>query len=350
MNVSKIAAPAINTVREGFSKVGKKLLTSDKLQKINKFVEPSGFSMAHGAFITAVCSCVMIPRLIKARDKDEKREIFTRDLITIAVMLLAMKAIRGGLADMMGRKTGLNLTQNLSKDQAAKGIKRLGQYINPMGGIDTLSRQQIESVYSKIDTKDSLVKFLENLKNKGGDSAKALKTIIQKGEAEGLMESGKKLFGENLDKMDNVVEIVKNADNATLSPILKVLNNANNPLVKTAKSVNAWLQAGALGVVVSFLGFGLPAINKKITEAVHKKDAQKEGQASQVQTQPQQTQNTQTQVSQVQAQNPVQTQDQVQNTQTQAPVQKNEAGEPYVIVAPIKMTQKEYEAFKKFIN
>ena len=333
MNVTKIAAPIANTVRQGFSKVGKNLLTSEKLQKLNKFVEPSGFSMAHGAFITLVCSCVMIPRLIKARDKDEKREIFTRDLITIAVMLLAMKAIRGGLADMMGRKTGLNLTQNLSKDQAAKGIKRLGQYINPMGGIDTLSRPQIESIYSKIDSKESLVKFLENLKNKGGDEAKALKAVIQKGQSEGLSEAGKKLFGENLDKMDNVVEIIKNADEATLSPILKVLNNVNNPLVKTAKSVNAWLQLGALGTVVSFLGFGLPAINKRITDAVHKKDAQKAGE---------------TNAPQVQAPQQAEASQQTQNVS--ATSQTNKEGEPYVVVSPIKMTQKEYDAFKPFLS
>ncbi len=288
MNINKITAPIQNFARKTCQNLGAKVTksfsadTADKFVKLNKFTETDGVAMAQASFITLVGTCVIIPRLLKARDNDERREILTRDITTVATMLLAMKALRGSFSDTVGKMTGMVLTKNAGNPDA-KGIKKLGQYLNPMGGISSLDEKEIKTIYSQFKDKESIIKFLKNLDEKGGNSDKVMARILNSGEQdiigkifgikkiEGMEETAKKLFGENLEIKD-VIETIEKADDETIKPILDVLNNDNNPLVKMAKGTNAWLQAVSLGIIIGFTGFGLPAINKALTDKRHAKE------------------------------------------------------------------------------
>lgn len=269
MQVNKIFAP----VKKAVSNLGSKVCSSTKLQKINKFFEPDGISMAPYAFMGLISGFVVVPRVIKARDADERREILTRDVLTIATLLFAMKALSAGFSKIASKKTGLVLT-NGKVDKSAGIFKKLGAYLHPNGGVSAMSNENIISKYTHIEDKRTLGNFLDYIHTNDGDVRKVL-TLDNKNNGV-LTKAAKEVFGDGIGNMsaEDIIGKVKAADANKLEPLLKVLNSDANPLVKTAKGVNAWLQAGSLGVIVSLLGFGLPAINKAITNKKYEKQAQ----------------------------------------------------------------------------
>ncbi len=269
MQVSKIFAP----VKKAVSNLGSKVATSAKLHSVNKFFEPDGVSLAPYAFMCLLSGFVIVPRVIKARDNDERREILTRDVLTIATLLFAMKGLSAGFSKFASKKTGLILT-NGKVDKNANIFKKLGAYLHPNGGIKAMSSDDIISKYTRIEDKKTLGNFLDYIQTNDGDVKKVLTLDSKKNGA--LSQATKEVFGGSIDNMkaEDVIQTIKSADDSTLAPLLRVLSSKDNPLVKAAKGVNAWLQAGSLGVIVSFLGFGLPAINRAVTNKRHEKQAQ----------------------------------------------------------------------------
>jgi hypothetical protein len=269
MQVNKIITP----VKDAVSNLGSKVCKSVKLQKINKFFEPDGISIAPYAFMALISGFVVAPRVVKARDDDERREILTRDVLTVATLLFAMKALSAGFSKLASKKTGLVLT-NGKVGKGAGFLKKLGAYFHPNGGVSAMSNEDIISKYTHIGDKRTLGNFLDYISTNDGDIKKVLTLDSKKGGV--LSQATKEVFG-NIDEMEaeDIIKTVRTADSEKLAPLIKVLNSDKNPLVKTAKGVNAWLQAGSLGVIVSFLGFGLPAINKLVTNKKYEKQTQK---------------------------------------------------------------------------
>ena len=48
--------------------------------------------------------------------------------------------------------------------------------------------------------------------------------------------------------------------------MVKFFDNPNNDLARSARNVKDWLRMLALGIEVTYLGFGLPALNQKRLE------------------------------------------------------------------------------------
>ncbi len=268
MQVNKIFTP----VKKAVSNLGAKVCSSTKLQKINKFFEPDGISIAPYAFMGLISGFVVAPRVVKARDDDERREILTRDVLTVATLLFAMKALSAGFSKIASKKTGLVLT-NGKLDKNAGILKKLGAYFHPNGGISAMSSDDIISKYTHIEDKKTLGNFLDYIHTNEGDVKKVLMADAKKSGP--LSKAAKEVLGENIGDMkaEDIIQKIKSADEGTLSGLIEILKSKNNPLVKTAKGVNAWLQASSLGVIVSFLGFGLPAINRAVTNKKYEKQA-----------------------------------------------------------------------------
>lgn len=266
---------AITPVREFAGKqvaaLGKSVAQSQTLRKVNNAIEANGISLATGAFVAIVASCVLIPRLITARDADERREIFTRDFVTVLVMLFAMKGLKGIFSNTATKAKGLVLTAKEKPDEKMNLFQKFVEYFKPIGGASALSARQLQSKYGLISDKATLENTAKYIDSAKGNLAKAFS--IDKSGDQKLYKASKDVLGENFETLNNktIVEKISNKDTAELEPMLRALEDENNVFVKSAKRINAILEAGALGIVVLLLGFGLPEINRRVTNKIHGK-------------------------------------------------------------------------------
>ena len=254
-----------STLAKGVEQVGSKFQASKVMKNANKFFETDGFNMGSTAFNTLIMTAVVLPRLVQARDNDERREILTRDMTTVLTLLFAMKGINAGLSKLVSNATGLVLT-NKPNASGKNVLAKAFDYIRP-SGIRAMNDKEIISKYGQITNKESLIKLFEYIKDGGGNIAK---TLNIKGD---LAKNVKSALGDIKDMgADDIINKVKGMSEESLKGITDILKSPNNPIAKKCKGISGWFQAGALGVIIGFLGFGLPAINKIMTSKAHAKD------------------------------------------------------------------------------
>ncbi len=264
------AISAITTgARRACTQIGQNMKSGKGLQKAAKFFEADGFNMNTIAFNTLLLSAVIGPRILQARDADERREILTRDSITILTILFAMKGLKAGFSKLMTKPTGLVLAKDGPNTKNCKNIfSKFYDYIRP-SGVAAMSSEQIASKYGNITSKEDLTKLVKFLGENGGDPSKALNLNRE------LSEVTTEALGDIKGKgAKEIIELIEKDTNGKVNNLIKKLTDINNPLTKAGKRVNAWFQAGSLGLVVSFIGFGLPALNKKLTTKNHQKNTQ----------------------------------------------------------------------------
>ena len=275
--------------------------TSKILRGINNFVEGESYNPGRSAYYALITSCVLVPRLIQAREPDEFREIATRDAITILTILFAMKGLKTGMCSFAQKKNGLVLIKDHMGKEAGK-LTRLRGYFKANNGIDPLGKDDIIARYSNIKNKDQLVNMMTMVDKEGGDLSKMFSMETNKGflskinpfkknkNAETpLFDAAKKIFGDDFSKQTNeeMINTVRNIapDNAKAregldeligikaadgkDTIKGVLNNDKNPITKYARNVSAWFETISLALVAGFLGFGLPKFNEQFTKRKH---------------------------------------------------------------------------------
>ncbi|GBF23481.1 hypothetical protein tpqmel_0885 [Candidatus Gastranaerophilus sp. (ex Termes propinquus)] len=170
-NVAPRITPHINNF-------GKKVLTSKPLEKANRLLEMNGVNFNPHVFLWGLMfGGVLAPRLIQAKKRctgegDEVREIFTRDLTSILTLTLGMKAIKGTIAGKAAKKDGLVLLAEST--QGMSPLKKVANYIKPIGGLTALNSAQIKSKYSDFPSVEKFADFLKWIKAEGGDVKKIL--------------------------------------------------------------------------------------------------------------------------------------------------------------------------------
>lgn len=287
----------ISNIRQGTKvfaeNLGKTILDNGKkteaarnvVQKANKFIQGEGYNPGRGAYYFLMSACVVGPRLLRARDDDEKREILTRDVTTITTILFAMKALQAGMCSVAQRKTGLPLVHDAVKNQNIG--KRILGYLNPEGGIMPFTSDEVIARYSRFQDRDSFVKALKTIDKEGGKISKVFNLESKKGERP-MYIAAQKLFGENfLEKSNN--ELIECAQNSTSKSALEglekligskavgstegveagILNNKDNPITKYARNISARFNTLSLAITAGFLGFGISKINEFITSKRH---------------------------------------------------------------------------------
>lgn len=240
--------------------------------KVNKFTEGRGINPGRGAFLALISICTLVPRFLQARDADERSEIVRRDVTTILTITFAMKAIKAGLSALMAKKSGLPLTFTNIPENANPLKKALGYF--QQKGTTAFSAEDITANYANIDGKEALTRFLGFVDDNKGSVGKVLTFDRAKGSrGDGaLTQAAKKLLGENFDFTKPGKEIIaavqsKDASNSAFSELSNILKDTNaNPISKFGKGINAKFETVALIAVASFLGFGLPKLNEKLTK------------------------------------------------------------------------------------
>ena len=316
MPINKITSAAQSAIK----KTGRIILDNGSenakirsvLNKVNNFAQGESFNPGRGAYYFLMGGCVILPRLIQAREPDEFREILTRDTTTVLTILFAMKGLKSGMCSAAQKKAGIPLVKDTIGKNVPK-LKRLAGYLNPDGGITAFNSSEINSRYSRIFSKDELVNMFKTVDKEGGNIAKMLSVETNGGflsklfgrkKETPLFDAAKQMLGEDFttktnDEIISMVEKItpedKNAvkgleaivgskpfgkealengsDNA--ADIAKdkikegILNGKNNPITYYARNVAAKFETLSLAITAGFLGFGLPKINEKLTMQKH---------------------------------------------------------------------------------
>jgi len=303
--IHEVATPAINKLSE--NPVAKKAIG---------LYEPTGANNSFFGLLTLMISTVIIPRVLTAKKRnpdnkeataDEVKEILFRDLQTVGIILLGLKVI-DTIAGRIGSKvTGLPLTnkpyRNVFRPQ--EGLKFFDRLknaalnvldtVNPIGGMVKYSNDDLVSRYSNFDSIGQVQKLFEEIPKEGGNNQKVFKKVLK-----GIVESQKDLIERKKhEKAGGVAVSLKNAealqeklqhnlsdiqpnswemindpklDKDIATKIVDFFKDPANSLVTSGKKLGAALRTFALALEVTYLGFGLPALNQKRLEKKYLSD------------------------------------------------------------------------------
>lgn len=323
MNIPKIT----QKISKGINKAAIK--TNDAVQKfpkVSKFLtkfEPNGGDNTFYGLATIMGAFVLIPRIKSAlgrnpdnkeATKDEIQEILFRDVQTILIMLFGLKSLNSVVANLSTKMTGIPVVDVPYKKLFDETVSTFGEKVtdfvkhpveklktigsnvlstlHPIGGSSSLGGKQINSLYTKYKSSDEVKKFLKTIPERGGDTNAVfskiknsimsnLESIIAKLEAENVVDEVTGKYPAEVEaKIAPIQKTLNYFKDLTLEKfmseeplrkdaeveIVKFFNNKDNALAKGARRVNDWLRMLALGIEVSYLGFGLPALNQKRLE------------------------------------------------------------------------------------
>ena len=334
---SNLYKRATKALSKGCSVVGKKLNSAfDKHQgkdiftKVISKLEPNGSNNSFYGMAGLMVGTVIIPRVItaskrnpndKEATKDEITEILFRDVQTVLIILFGLKALNAVVAAASGKLKGLPMTNKPyeklfnTTEKGLKGIKekaveffehpiekakKIGKNIidtlNPLGGVEALSKEQFVEKYTKYNSIEEVSKFFKDISNHGGENqnAKGAKKVYDKliddviAQAQQICEENKtkanlgmaaedsqgvlaridrlkKLKEKGIEGL-NTLDAENEVDKGVANLITDYLKKENNPMVKSALGLNAGLKSAALVIEAAYLCFGLPALNQKRLE------------------------------------------------------------------------------------
>ncbi len=267
----------------------------------------------------------------KEATKDEIKEILFRDVQTVLIILFFLKAMNSGIAAITTKKKGLPLTNKPfdklfeSQTTGFKGIKdkagelvshpikkaktvgkNLLNMLHPTKGVIALTNEECTSKYSNFNSMEEIGKMLDEIDCNGGKSDKVFDSIInslikqQNIEIEnankaslaanGLGKDAIKEMQKGLEQLEELkqgkiegfkqfIAAVNNGeiskDDFRVKVLLNFFKDGENALVEEALDLNATLRSIALFIEMTYLGFGLPALNEKRLEKKYLKDGAK---------------------------------------------------------------------------
>lgn len=257
-----------------FTGLGNKIMSSNPLKKFAQKIEYDGFTMSMPVTMGMLYGATVLPRYFQAYDKHDKREILTRDLLSITAILFFAKSIHKAITKISSKVSGFAL--GLKPENHTGTMKKIWNHLNPLGGVKMLNNTQIAAKYSKLDDyKEGVAGFAKFIKEQSGDLKKVFsfdKTV---------KATTEKLLGKSLDKAnaDEIIDVLKKADKADLKPIYDVFEDPNNAFVKKAKKANALFGFVSTFVAVPAFMIWLQKFNEKTTKKLitkEQKEANKE--------------------------------------------------------------------------
>ena len=254
----------------GVGRVAKYVQKDGFLRKFANAFEFDGINMSCAGLLGIMGLGVISPRVKNAYDKHDRREILTRDIVTISALIGGAKASQKTITRAFEKKSGIVMSEKASNYAEMPKWRRILEHLRPFGGTQVYSNDDIILKYTNVDKfKDGFAGFCEYIKNSHGNLAKffandkTTKTNMEQ------------LIGKSLKEAtdDEILAAVKNAKNSKLvENIVNVFKDNKNTFVKKAKSIT-----GVFGFVSTFIA--VPAFMiflQKFNEHVTKKAIAKE--------------------------------------------------------------------------
>lgn len=223
-------------------------------------------------------------RVLQARDKDERREVVTRDFIAISTFLFGLPALRKVAAKMLNKKTGYALYHSFSG--------KVSDLLKPEKGMQTVDRNNVARWYTT-GSENGIVGFAKNISkaelggnlakifSKADDESKAALTTI----ASELNVANTKEMAKGLkvpDDNEAFIQMLKDAKESknpkvqeALSKVVEKMNSKDinvNKVYKYALLCKSIPEIVNFGIITGFLGFLLPWFNIQHTRKLYGKD------------------------------------------------------------------------------
>ncbi len=194
---------------------------------------------------------VLGARFYKSRDSHERREVLTRDGITVGSTFFAVPVIKNWISK------GLDKISKIPTASADSEFFSLKDY----------SLENLRNLYSKADKMpEKAYTMAQNIVDRGGDVLKAFSKLGKES-----IENLKIISGDNLSS-DNLLKSLKQATTTkdeniknAFEALTKALSPVDNALVQSAQKLKAIPNLASIILATMFLGWGIPAFNIHFT-------------------------------------------------------------------------------------
>lgn len=238
----------------GFKDVGQELLT----------LKREG-PMSRNLFVINAFAFLLGTRIVTSRDKDEKREIFIRDIPTILIAVLGVPFIEKAVAKTIQSKTGFAFMKEDDKTNLFRYInKKLGRPEEKT--MNVVSYGQLGDWYKFDKNLASGFKgFADRLDAQGGNLNKIFSSLGEniKDKLQGFGDDNKLLKAKLFDASEESKSLIKTLEEEFAKDKNKALKQAS-----WAKTIPTLI---GIGLTVGLVGFLIPKLNIAITETINKK-------------------------------------------------------------------------------
>lgn len=206
----------------------------------------SNGSLTRAMFFLVGVTFMLGGRLVKSRDKDEAREVVTRDVPAVFLSVAGAPFLNKAMAYGMTKLSGIP-------------IMTLGES-GKIGSASLATQKQIIDWYSDLG-ENALVNFSKTVDKNGGNLTKAFKKLgfTDKLTAITTSKDNKEILNAINDAKANGTDAYKNLETA-----MKGLGK-DNALVKFAKNSQAGVKLTGLALMAGILGYFLPHLNIVVT-------------------------------------------------------------------------------------
>ena len=227
-------------------------------------------SMKRTTQFVILAGCVLFGRYIQARNKDEKREILTRDTGMLFTAVYAVPLFKKLASLFINKKTGIPV---------AHGEKGLLKNINPEKGIQMASYEQLEGWLSVKNAesfngiKHGLTGFCANIKGLGGNLMKCFE-ILNKNSEKTLNDLAKLVGIDEKVTNKNILKVIYNAEKSTDQKIQTALNELKKLFVRNelnSASEKAPLFRSMTNKLKKIMGMTEEGMNPLLKKASHYK-------------------------------------------------------------------------------
>jgi len=251
---------------KGLSGLGKKV-ASDKswLKGFAKNAEYNGISMGLPSLLLLLYGATIVPRFAQAHDKHERREVLTRDFLSITAILFLEKALSKGFSVLNSVKSGFALNFKPKAAEGTTGFKKFLHYINPVKGATVLSSKELVSKYSNLEgNKNGIADFIDFIKQQGGNLKKVFAFDEKvKGHVEKLL--GKTIKDATAEEIEHGLKNAKKSD-ASLKGIYDAFRGNSNKFVQKAKLMNSTFAFVSMCLLVPGFMIWIQRFNAKVTK------------------------------------------------------------------------------------
>lgn len=250
-------------------KIGNKVYNEKYSKKLSDIFELNGPVISGSAMAALLYGFCIPPRLQHASDKYEYGEVIVRDMTAFTALLFGAKALARLFSDAFTRLTGLALNK---KDMEGRSLgQKVLDYLNPNDARHSvLSSKQLDSKYTNIDKyKDGVNGFVEFIEGSGGNIKKALSLDNKiKAATDAIVQkfSNKSFADANVDDIKAALRKASSAEEKDLINEFYKLFDANNGLLKRAKTYNSAFGFLSTLLLVPGLIIWLTHVCEKMTE------------------------------------------------------------------------------------
>ena len=236
-------------------------------QKVSNFFEMNQMgTLSRIPLLMIALIFVLGARFVKSRDAHERREVLTRDGVTVAAAMVSVPVLKNWVQRGIDKLTKIPVATEKNK----------------LFALDDFGFDNIKNWYSKAEfNPEKVLGVAKTIKERGGDVAKAFSKLGDDG-----MNHIKTILDGKEYNSANIMEALENAfksgttkTKSAFNSLTKLLSKSDNGLVKAAQIYKAIPNTLSLVAITGLLGYGIPAFNiyftRKILKKAHSQGADK---------------------------------------------------------------------------